>query len=97
MSADEYTKLQNLAKEGVSSQKTIASLNSEIAGLRRTIWSLRSELDSLYERTKVFFKAVKLAPDKVRAFFDDLFQQVKEERLDKTKNRSTRTSGRDIR
>ncbi|MDR1629426.1 MAG: hypothetical protein LBS36_04330 [Oscillospiraceae bacterium] len=79
MSTEEYEKLQNLAKEGFTARKTIKELNSENYSLKQTIWKLKEELDALYEKTKDFFKAVRLAPEKVRAFFNDLFAKDKEE------------------
>lgn len=79
MSAEKYEKLQNLAKESFTSRKTIEHLNGEIYRLKQTIWKLREELDTLYKKTKDFYRAVKLASKKVKAFFTDLFTKEKEE------------------
>ena len=104
MSTDEYEKLKNLAKEGFTSRKTIESLKREVYNLKQTIWKLRDELDNLYEKTKDFFRAVKLAPEKVKAFFTELFKKEKEEserrkqeRLLQRKQRSIKPSERDAR
>lgn len=104
MTSEEYQKLQNLAKEGFTSRKTIENLNHEVYSLKQTIWKLKDELDTLYDKTKDFFRAIKLAPEKVKAFFIDLFTKEKEEaerkkqeRLLQRKQRSNKPSERDVR
>jgi len=78
MSADEYEKLQNFAKEGLTAQNTIAERNQRISELNKRVWDLTDELDNLYEKTKDFRTAERLAPKKVKALFEEIAQEKKE-------------------
>lgn len=75
MSADDYDKLQNLAKEGLTAQMTIAAQNRQIFELKLRIVDLKKELENLYKATKDFFTAIRLAPEKVKRFFADIIGQ----------------------
>jgi len=78
MSADEHEKLQDLAKEGLAAQNTIAARNQQVSELNRRVWRLTDELDGIKEETKDYRAAERLAPDRVRGCFDDVFRQHRE-------------------
>lgn len=77
MSANELLKLQSLAKEGLTAQGMIDSLHRQLSDMRKRIWSLTDELNALYDRTRDFLAAAKLAPERVRELFTDIFKRKK--------------------
>jgi len=77
MSVDEYEKLQNLAKEGLTAQNDMAARNQRISELNRRIWDLSDELNNLYEKTKDYRTAMRLAPKKVNALFEEIVRERK--------------------
>ena len=88
MSADDYDKLQNLAKEGLTAQMNTAAQNRRISELNRRIWALQTELDSLYAKTKDFFTAMRLAPERVDALFTDIADRRREAQRQSQSNRT---------
>ena len=87
MSSDDYDKLQNLAKEGLTAQMNTAVQNRRISELNRRIWALQTELDNLYEKTKDFFTAMRLAPERVDALFTDIADRRREAQRQKQSKR----------
>jgi len=83
-------------KKGVA-EKTIEAQSRQIFELTQWIWALKKELDNLYERTKDFFRAVKLAPQRVQELFADIFSRRKEEVAQKQSKWNVKRSGRDAR
>ena len=108
MNADECEKLKNLAKEGLAAQHTIlsqqnalVSLQRQMADARKRIWGLQTELENLYAKTKDYFTAIRIAPNKVRELFASIFPQRKEvvaERQSQWSAKpSSKPSGKDVR
>ena len=97
MSADEYEKLQNLAKEGLTAQMTIAAQNRRMFEQKQRIWALQEELDNLYAKTKDFLTAQKLAPNRVKECFADIFKQRKEAVEQRKSQWRVTVSGKDAR
>ena len=97
MNADDYDKLQSLAKEGLTAQRRMESLYTQMSDMRKRIWSLTDELNNLYEKTKDFFTAVRLAPEKVRALFTDIFSRRKEAVEQQKSPWTIKVGGRDTR
>ena len=97
MSSDDYDKLQNLAKEGLTAQMNTAAQNRRISELNRRIWALQTELDNLYEKTKDFFTAMRLAPDRVDTLFTDIADRRREAQRQKQSKWSVRRGGQGAR
>jgi len=97
MGADEYEKLQNLAKEGLTTQNNMADRNQRISELNRRIWDLTDELNNLYEKTKDYRTAKKLAPGRVDALFADIAKQRKEAIEQKQSKWRVTVGGKDAR
>jgi len=97
MNVDEYEKLQNLAKEGLTAQNNMADRNQRISELNRRIWDLTDELNNLYEKTKDYRTAKKLAPSRVDALFADIAKQRKEAIEQKQSKWRVTVSGKDAR
>lgn len=50
------------------------------ANAKRKIESLNLAYDRLYAQTKEFFQAVKLAPQRVKELFSDIFEKAHQEK-----------------
>ena len=81
VSKEDYDALKNLAKEGVSSRGEIEELKRENDRLRDRIYSLQSQirrleakLDKLEDFCSPYLEAMKRFPEKVKAFFANLFK-----------------------
>ena len=77
----DYNNLVEYAKKGIVADKEINSLNTRISNLRKALEDLQAKYDEIVEKTKDFFHAVKLAPQRVVNFFQSLFDKEKEEEL----------------
>ena len=60
-------------------EKEIDELNSRISNLRAGIEKWKSLYDELAEKTKYYFHAIKLAPQRVADFFKSLFDKEKQD------------------
>jgi hypothetical protein len=94
MTGSEYEKLASLAKLQVSAQSTIDKLDRETMLWRRKFGEAQDAFDRLYDKTKPFLDAMKLAPQVVMASIEDVFQKDKEER---ERAKSLRHSSRPLR
>ena len=97
ITSGEYERLKGLAIDGVVAGRKIISLRKQIFGLEQRIRSQQKELDSLYDKTKEFFMAVKLAPERVKELFTDIFEKGKGAVDQRRSGLSARPSGRDTR
>ena len=79
----DYDNLVNYAKKGIVADKEIYELNNRIDNLRNTIDKWKSLYDDIVEKTKDYFHAIKLAPQKITNFFKDLFDKEKQDELEK--------------
>lgn len=79
----DYENLVNYAKKGIVADKEINELNTRISNLRAGIEKWKSLYDELAEKTKDYFHAIKLAPQKVTNFFKGLFDKEKQDEIEK--------------
>lgn len=80
---EDYENLTQYAKKGIVADKEIYELNSRINNLRNTVDKWKSLYDDLLEKTKDYFHAIKLAPQKVTNFFKSLFNKEKQDELER--------------
>lgn len=86
VSKEDYDALKNLAKEGVLSRGEIEELKRENDRLRDRIYSLQGQirrleakLDELADFCRPYLEAMKRFPEKVKAFFANLFKAKEKE------------------
>lgn len=70
-------------KKGIVADKEIYDLNNRIDNLRNAVDKWKSLYDDIVEKTKDYFHAIKLAPQKVANFFKGLFDKEKQDELEK--------------
>ena len=80
---EDYENLTEYAKKGIVADKEIYELNSRIDNLRNAVDKWKSLYDDIVEKTKDYFHAIKLAPQKVTNFFKSLFDKEKQDELEK--------------
>lgn len=80
---EDYENLTEYAKKGIVADKEIYELNSRIDNLRNAVDKWKSLYDDIVEKTKDYFHAIKLAPQKVTNFFKILFDKEKQDELEK--------------
>ena len=83
LESQDYEDLVNYAKKGIVADKEINELNTRISNLRAGIEKWKSLYDELAEKTKDYFHAIKLAPQKVTNFFKGLFDKEKQDEIEK--------------
>ena len=78
---EDYEALTSLAKEGISSRGKIRDLGNENTRLRSRVWELQGQIERLHERIRKmeefcrpYLEAMKLFPEKARAFFTELLK-----------------------
>ena len=76
----DYREVISLAKEGVQSRGKIADLTQKLREARTTIDGLKLSYNNLLKQTKDFFRALKLAPQRIEAVFTEIFEKDREER-----------------
>ena len=79
----DYNNLVNYAKKGIVADKEIYELNNRIDNLRNAVDKWKSLYDDIVEKTKDYFHAIKLTPQKVTNFFKGLFDKEKKDELEK--------------
>ncbi len=80
---EDYATLTTYAKKGIVANKEIYELNSRIDNLRSAVDKWKSLYDDIAEKTKDYFHAIKLAPQKVTNFFKNLFDKEKQDELER--------------
>lgn len=80
LSKDDYHTLVNLAKEGVSSRSLVERMKLELDDLRASYEGLKEQWDELYQEAREFLVAVALAPQKVKAFVNNVIIQAERDR-----------------
>lgn len=80
---EDYENLTEYAKKGIVADKKIYELNSRIDNLRNAVDKWKSLYDDIVEKTKDYFHAIKLAPQKVFDLFKGLFDKEKQEELER--------------
>lgn len=80
---EDYESLTQYAKKGIVADKEIYELNSRIDNLRNAVDKWKSLYDDIVEKTKDYFHAIKLAPQKVTNFLKSLFDKEKQDELER--------------
>lgn len=83
LTKEDYAILTTYAKKGIVADKEIYELNSRIDNLRNAVDKWKSLYDDIVEKTKDYFHAIKLAPQKVTNFFKSLFDKEKQDELER--------------
>ena len=79
----DYETLTQYAKKGIVADKEIYERDTKIENLRNTVNRWIEKYDGLVEKTKEYFHAIKLAPQKVADFFKSLFYKEKQDELER--------------
>ena len=79
----DYETLTQYAKKGIVADKEIYERDTRIENLRNTVSRWIEKYDGLVEKTKDYFHALKLAPQRVADFFKSLFDKEKQDELEK--------------
>ena len=79
----DYEDLVNYAKKGIIADKEIYERDTKIENLRNTLNKWIEKYDGLVEKTKDYFHAIKLAPQRVADFFKSLFDKEKQDELER--------------
>ena len=80
---NDYETLTQYAKKGIVADKKIYERDTRIENLRNTLNRWIEKYDGLVEKTKDYFHAIKLAPQRVADFFKCLFDKEKQDELDR--------------
>lgn len=83
LSESEFDKLKNLANEGITSRQVIKEQNEQIERLYQAVNKLKDMYDCIVEEIRPYRVALKLAPQKVKDFFKELFAVSEKKREDK--------------
>ena len=78
-----YEDLVNYAKKGIVADKEIYERDTRIENLRNTLNRWIEKYDGLVEKTKDYFHALKLAPQRVADLFKGLFDKEKQDELER--------------
>lgn len=79
----DYEDLVNYAKKGIVADKEIYERDTRIENLRNTLNKWIEKYNGLVEKTKDYFHALKLAPQRVADFFKGLFDKEKQDELER--------------
>ena len=79
----DYETLTKYAKKGIVADKEIYERDTRIENLRNTLNKWIEKYDDLVEKTKDYFYAIKLAPQRVADFFKSLFDKEKQDELER--------------
>ena len=79
----DYETLTQYAKKGIVADKEIYERDTKIENLRNTVNRWIEKYDGLVEKTKEYFHAIKLAPQKVADYFKSLFDKEKQDELER--------------
>lgn len=79
----DYEALTQYAKKGIVADKEIYERDTKIENLRNTLNRWIEKYEGLVEKTKDYFHAIKLAPQRVADFFKSLFDKEKQDELER--------------
>ena len=80
---EDYENLTQYAKKGIVADKEIYELNTRIDNLKNAVDKWKFLYDDIVEKTKDYFHAIKIAPQKVFDLFKGLFAKEKQDELEK--------------
>ena len=91
LTEQDYKEVISLAKEGIQSRGKIADLTQKLHEVSNMIEGLKLSYNNLYEQSKEFFQAIKLAPQRIIEVFTEIFAKDREDReLRRAFHRSTK-------
>jgi hypothetical protein len=76
----DFREVLSLAKEGILSRGKISELTQALQKARSRVFELQNNWERLYEQTREFRQAMKLAPQRVKEVFKEIFLREKDER-----------------
>ena len=89
VSAEDYEKLTNLAKQSYTAASDVKRLKEENQNLSQEIWWLRSEvlrlkyaLSELTEKCRPYLEALKVAPQAVKEFIGGILEKFRKQKRD---------------
>lgn len=88
LTLSEFDDVIALAKEGICSRSIISNLRQKLSDTIFELNGLKQRFDQLCDHTRDFFRAIKLAPSRVKELFEDIFAKDREEREQKYRSRS---------
>ncbi len=91
VATQDFKDVISLAKEGVLSRGKIHTLEQKAQKATARVWELEDKLTKLFMSTRDYKEAMRLAPERVRAVFAEIFQRDREER---EARRNLRRNGR---
>ena len=80
LSPADWKTVSDYAKENIVSRGTISDLKKQLAEAKKEIRSLKDAFNRIFEETRPFREAVKLAPKRIKDVIDDIFRQHREQR-----------------
>ena len=80
---NDYESLVNYAQKGIVADKEIYERDTRIENLRNAVDKWKLLYDDIVEKTKDYFHAITLAPQKVADFFKSLFDKEKQDELER--------------
>ena len=90
ISSEDFNDLSNMAKQSVAAKSKIYDLEQENKRLQSKIWDLQSSINRLSRRLQEleqvcapYLEALRLMPEKVKAFISDVLKTVRKEKNDK--------------
>ena len=90
ISSEDFNDLSNMAKQSVTARSKIFDLEGENERLRKRNWELQSSINRLsarlHELEQVcapYLEAMRLMPEKVKAFISDVLKTVRKEKVNK--------------
>lgn len=78
---EDYENLVKNARKGIVADKVISKLENEIHSLKESLYNWKEKYNTLFDKTKDYFHAIRLAPERVANFFKGLFDKEKQDEL----------------
>lgn len=76
----DYKEVMSLAKEALLSRGKIVSLERQLQKATSRFWELEDKFTKLFMSTRDYVEAMRLAPERVKEVFTEIFQKAKKER-----------------
>jgi len=80
LSPADWKTVSDYAKENIISRGTISDLKKQLKEAKKEIRGLKDAFNRLFEETRLFREAVKLAPKRIKEVIEDVFQKNREQR-----------------
>ena len=90
MSNDDYDKLTALAKEAITSRTDIQYYKGLVYSMQKQIDDLQYKFNKLKQLCRPYVEAIRIAPEKVKKFIDDILVKAREKaKVEKVKEETT--------